>query len=44
MANENYWKTCNEKMVCVCVCVWWGLCHVMLHFVIMCWMGGNYGL
>jgi hypothetical protein len=23
MANEKYWKTCNEKVVCVCafVCV-----------------------
>jgi hypothetical protein len=28
----------------LCVCVWWGLCHIVLRYVIMCWMGWNYGL
>lgn len=26
------------------LCLWWGICHIVLHYVIMCWMGGNYGL
>lgn len=34
MANKKYWKACNEKMV-LCVCVWWGLCHIVLRYVVV---------
>jgi len=38
MANEKYWKTCNEKMVCVYVCggACVTLCYIML-FVLNGW-------
>jgi hypothetical protein len=41
MANEKYWKACNEKMVFVCVV------GPVSHCVALCCcvgLGGNYGL
>jgi hypothetical protein len=38
MANEKYWKTCNEKMVCVCVCVCvcGGACVTLCCVMLLC--------
>jgi hypothetical protein len=47
MANEKYWKACNEKMVFVCVCVCVCVVGPVSHCVALCCcvgLGGNYGL
>ncbi|CAK9210810.1 unnamed protein product [Sphagnum troendelagicum] len=37
MANEKYWKACNEKMVFVCVCG--GACVTLCCAMLLCWTG-----